>query len=820
MKYYHIIYNSSERPMDGGVGFGVRTATEGTPAGLLKAIKGISFFTDDWETYEDKPTPAQIKENPASIENVSKNYAVTYIADEQGTIYYIIARRAYVGFDYGFYKNGMPTRPGNYVIDYYAFENAPGTKAYEILYEKAQKGSNHFIPSSVCPTEDNEEMRNISVGAPEPLPSEDRPFDAQKEDKLDKDVVKLFFAYLQSKKKNQKLVVKAGREKSLKIVADFYRMLNPETAKDVRVYINLRSQGTNDNFDIFFIHDDYPHPIYDGLYDYIELETAAMPDSDEAKTFGKDLEGYVTSCFASNKADVDDVLKWLMLPEYDMVKKMSKPTNDAFFLYCIQPGNFMYDTMKQENGALNAELLGVLCPYVNRNPQNAERFNLLVAEYMNEATPDNVSARICEYNTLIKSGFKLEAITEEVKGNICRQMLSSDKGFRKILDTIGYDNVLKFFVRSIFNEHVDYVDTNVLDPYMLRLYKLFFNDEQLSKQTNIIYRFIKRGIDESTLYSIIDDVLNNDSDVSIKVLSSIQKQAPLPVDTIWRYMQHYLPIVSDTPDFLSDFSDRIEDSSYAPLFYYTIKGKKSLLNSIESVEKLTANLSKNAELKKLVKDGYANDGIYTEFYKQVYAKADANPREILQKIKDNVLDFLQVKDNRLENLCVYLEMAINGQPSAGVQMTSDRWNSIYKIIVDKNNGKLYTQFFAYFKELVKRRLLDPSDLVSSYNKFNPNSHCVDMLRNIVSSKDQVDVIGTIVKDYCKKDFKGALSVLHEVGFDDATIERFMMTYYKNDYCSYVRKNKIKAFFRAIKNLFAKNSKNDKNSTNALKTKEK
>ena len=48
MKYYHIIYNSSEKPMDGGVGFGIRTATEGTPDGLIKAVKSINFFTVEY----------------------------------------------------------------------------------------------------------------------------------------------------------------------------------------------------------------------------------------------------------------------------------------------------------------------------------------------------------------------------------------------------------------------------------------------------------------------------------------------------------------------------------------------------------------------------------------------------------------------------------------------------------------------------------------------------------------------------------------------------------------------------------------------------
>lgn len=296
--------------MDGGVGFGIRTATEGTPGELLKAVKSIiKFFTDDWESYEAKPNPAKIKETPSIMESIAKNYAVTNIVNEKGFRYYIIARRAYVGFDYGFYKNGMPTRPGNYVIDIYAFDSVPESSAYEILYENAHSNSNHFIPKSVQPTLDNEEMRQISIGSQPALPVSQKGFDANVENTLDKDVVKLFFTYLLSQKAGKKLVVKASKEKALKLTADLYRMLDFESAKSVRTYINLRSQGVNENFDLFFIHEDYPHQIYPNLYNYIEIDTAEMPSTTEAQNFGNDLENLVTSSFAENKDDVYDILK-------------------------------------------------------------------------------------------------------------------------------------------------------------------------------------------------------------------------------------------------------------------------------------------------------------------------------------------------------------------------------------------------------------------------------------------------------------------------------------------------------------------------------
>ena len=136
MKYYHVIYNSSEASMLGGTGFGLRTATEGTPDSLLKAIDALTLFpADDWETYQNTPTPEQIMQNPACMDNIPKDYAVTAISDSQGNIYHLIARRAYVGFDYSFYKTNAPTRPGNFVIDYYIFDKTPDSSAYQILYE-------------------------------------------------------------------------------------------------------------------------------------------------------------------------------------------------------------------------------------------------------------------------------------------------------------------------------------------------------------------------------------------------------------------------------------------------------------------------------------------------------------------------------------------------------------------------------------------------------------------------------------------------------------------------------------------------------------
>lgn len=815
MKYYHIIYNSSEKPMDGGVGFGIRTATQGTPEQLLKAIKGIKFFTDDWESYDDKPSPAKMKENPSSIESIAKNYAVTNITDEQGNIYYIIARRAYVGFDYSFYKNGMPTRPGNYVIDYYIFDSTPESSAYEILYEKPLKESNHFIPQLVQPREDNDEMKEISVGAQPALPIAEKPFSADLEDTLDKDVVKLFFTYLKSKRDGKKLVVKANKNKALKLTADLYRMLQPESAKNVRVYVNLRSQGVNDNFDIFFIHEDYPHQIYTELYDYIEISSAAMPDTDEAKTFGKNLENLVSSSFGINKDDVYDTLNWLMMPEYSTVKNLSKITIDSFFLYCIQPGNFMYENLKGSNNKLNNEFLNVLYSYTKKNKKNTERFNLVVTEAMNEVTTKNVIEQIYEYNQLSSIGFYLDDITYNVKQNVCAVLLSDINLFKISIDKLSLKGIQKFFVKPIFENKKEYIDTNVLDAYMLPLYKWFLSEEELKNKDYVLFNhFMNRDMESNIFYTIVDDVYGDNEEAKVTFFKSILKQEQRPFNVVWPYMDYYLSKTSKKYDFLQEFANNIEDKQYAPMFYYSIKANKASYTTTEAVEQLSVILEKNSELKKLVEKNYNKDGLYNGLYKKLKNNCKNNPKKALDTIKQNILGFLNVKDTSFCTLALYLELLENGNYSKVRELNSNGLKMIYQEINEQHDGNMFNKLLSVFIEASKTKKGDitPLDVATKYNEYNDKESTIKMLDKLVPSKEKgwIEMISAILYDVKHLNFKEAFEIAKEFKMKPDDIDCLMTHTYAKEYKAYKRKNKVKNFFVSIINLFTPKNTDNKN----------
>ncbi len=818
MKYYHIIYNSSEKPMSGGTGFGIRTATEGTPSELLEAIKNITYFTDDWTSYNI--TTEKFNENIALIEQVPKNYAITTLTDNVGKKYYLVARRVYVGYDHSFYQNNKPTRPGNYVIDYYVFESAPCGCVYEILYENALPGSNHFIPKSVLPTTDNEEMRTISVGAQEALPIEEKPFKANLQDKLTKDAVKLFFHYLQAKSNNRKLLVKVSSDKAQRLLADFYRMLGDKLAAEVRTYVNLRSEGLNDNFDINFIHEDYAYPIYHGgFYDYVEIETAEMPDTLEAKTFANDLVNLVSNSYEENKEDVNDLLKWVTMPEHDIVKNMSKETNDAFFSYCIQPGNFLYTSIKNEKGELNHELLPVLCSYIKNNNGAAERFNTLITETMSEITPDTAIALVKEYNELIKIGFSLNEITTNVKSKVCSVILSDISLFRTLLDEAHLENISKFFVKEQFEEKQSYLDSAQLDKYITKLYTWFYTEEELKKKGQCLWRFMKRDIDKEIMFSLIDDVYQ-ENEQKIKFLIEILNKELKPFEVVWGYMKNYLEKMAENTDFIAIFESRTGIEEYAPMFYYSLKKGRENLNTLEKIAQTSELLSKNKALKKLVEENFAADNIYKAYYNLVDTKCEKDPQKYLEHIKENVFDFLNIKDDKWNVLKKYIELIIACEEKKSEKLDKATLVGVYEKVVEHNNAKLFAALLNSVTSLVKNCYIDIKSFVADYKKMNPGKDCIATLAELDANKEWQELASAVIVKSFNMKFADAVHTLDEYGYSQAFKEHLLMKHYEKEYKRYKLTNKVKNFFKSLTSLFGSKKKENKKEEKSVKGKTK
>lgn len=805
MNYYHIIYNSSENSMTGGAGFGIRTATEGTPASLIEAIRDTDLFNDMWDNLSNQPTTAQIKEHPEVMDDIAKYYAVTNITDKQGKVFHIIARRAFVGFNYAFYNNGIPTRLGNYVIDYYAFEDAPESSAYQILYEKALPGSNHFIPASVRPTEDNEEMRAISLGKQAPLPAEERPFGAEVADRLDAGAVVLFFTYLRARQNGKKLVVKATKERALKLTADFYRMLDRKSAAEINTLVNHRNNGINNYFDIYFILPDYPHQLYLGLYDFLDMDSAKMPDTDEAKAFGAELTDLVSGRFGENKKQIDDILRWLLMEEYTTVKKMSKKTIDNFFLYCIQPCNFSYTTLAGGSD----EFLNVLSAYTRKNAQNAEHFNTIVSDAVNACTEDNVSRLIHDFHKLESFGFDMSRLTEDVRTSVSRCILGSPAILKSVLDAHDVSGIRQFIDKTVFEEHSDYVEEKSLYKYMLDLYRDFLTGSELADKNNMLFnRFVSLDMDKKYLIPIIDDTHGSDNEAKIQFLITILQKRAKPVSMIWPMMEHYLSRHT-CPDLLDAFGDRLTEEEYAPLFYYSIKENRNPYQTIGGVEGLTELLAGNEQLKRLVCDGFDKDNLYIPFLeelKRMYKADHEKAGEALHKLNVNVLGFLPVKNDRFANLAIYLDMVdsnrYNDIPAGKIPM-------LFSLVKELEDRDSFGQLLTAFLNAADKERIEVRDLINLYEKFNLNVDVKEEIDDLNAATTDTRKLEIILKENRKMPFKKALEIVSTLNMDKKDISVFFNAAYFKEYKSYLRNQKIKGFFMAIANVFKPKKKEDK-----------
>ena len=121
MKYFHVIYNSSEKGIDGGRGFCFRTYTQDTPSAYLNALQEnelLGYAQGNCESV----MPQTLKSDPESIQSYPSSYFFRELVAEGGKHIYALGRTIPVGFDYTFYMKYIPGRMGNYVVDCYLFE--------------------------------------------------------------------------------------------------------------------------------------------------------------------------------------------------------------------------------------------------------------------------------------------------------------------------------------------------------------------------------------------------------------------------------------------------------------------------------------------------------------------------------------------------------------------------------------------------------------------------------------------------------------------------------------------------------------------------
>ena len=135
-----MIYNSSAATMAGNSGFGVRTATCGTPQEYIEAVNNSSFLRSYSSGKFNIPNlSAVMAASPERIYEYPKTYYFRTLTVKERQVY-AVGRVVSTCFDHSFYVTGKASRSGNYVAHIYMFDEFPGKDVFKLLYESPAEG--------------------------------------------------------------------------------------------------------------------------------------------------------------------------------------------------------------------------------------------------------------------------------------------------------------------------------------------------------------------------------------------------------------------------------------------------------------------------------------------------------------------------------------------------------------------------------------------------------------------------------------------------------------------------------------------------------
>jgi len=171
MQFFQVFFNANECDRTGKPGFGIRTATVGTPESWLQVLDRDQQLRNYLSgTFEI--SARDILAAPDKIMAYPRTYYFKKLRSDDGQDFYALGRIVYACFDFPFYRSGTLTRPGNLINHILLFDSAPSREVFDLFFEQPQAQSFRFLPVDYTPRTDNAEMTALMLGKSEPLPIE------------------------------------------------------------------------------------------------------------------------------------------------------------------------------------------------------------------------------------------------------------------------------------------------------------------------------------------------------------------------------------------------------------------------------------------------------------------------------------------------------------------------------------------------------------------------------------------------------------------------------------------------------------------------
>lgn len=503
MKYYHIIYNSSQHTQSGAVGFGVRTSTEGTPQEYIDILQDNDFFSYSSGNLS-QPSPNALLEDGSIVLRYPATYSyVKYPVASTGKDIYVVARTVSVGFDYPYYVKFAMARIGNFVVDAYIFEEMPPVEVFEILYEQPAEGSAAFVPRNPMPSPDNEEMKALSLDKMALLAPEEKSFARQQSQPVSSMAFELLFAFIEAERNNMALMVKCDPSQAAPLMADLLRLLPQNLREKAFFCTNYQSEGMKEGYHVFFVNETNTYD-YEMTGQFLVFDTAQSPtmNTPESEMFRNSL---VQLHGEGNDQEFTKLVQWMLSPQYETIRDKGPQTKKVMYDYTVHPDEFSFQGI-----VFDEELLTALKDYFAKDRNNQTLFDNILVKYLEH---DAVRGKqlldfITLCNGLIGRGFDINAVVEKERATVTSKLVESPEVFKMALDGVGIDGLSKFLDKPILEQHEQLLDDRqIRDSYWAVLYKWFYPEDKLRDPVDIISKMF--AYSPMLPQNVIDSVISS-----------------------------------------------------------------------------------------------------------------------------------------------------------------------------------------------------------------------------------------------------------------------------------------------------------------------
>lgn len=806
MKYYHLIFNSSQKNMGGSAGFGVRTVTRGMPEryiSLLQTATNMKIFFDCMPGSFTYPSPTALFENPQKILEFPHGYSFAKLIVSAEESIYVLGRMIPVGFDYTYYLKNAAGRLGNFVADYYIFTEFPDAESFQILYENARPDSNHFIPSSPVPDKDNEEMKTISIGQQDLLPEENKSFAAVSLPVISDKAIELLFAYVESRKKGKKLIVRCPWKEAGNLMADLTRLLPEEELPNATFCTNYQFEGLQPAFQIMCINEYYPYTVPPAALS-VDLIDNKIIETGERKAYKNSIRKDADDGFFDL---IHNQVKWLFSAAYDLVKDKSTETNRMIYAYCIDRESFsLMDFCK------NKEAIDVLKQYLSQNDSDRKFLISQICRGFNQSNSlDDYKKMILLTANLRDNGIAVQEVLERNREGVSQFILTSPECLSGMIEAVKWEELKNYVVKAQFEEHFEFLDDKALLPYWEILYTSFYSAKQLSDKSSFVQRILRLRLGEMGKRLINKELSIEEQ---IEVFINLIKEYPQNVDMLWPYLKAAIEKSGKYAELCSEFAQFKEDNAFAPIFYFEIDRLQSAKSPLLLLEELYGTIRANKKLKEQIIKTFDHLKIYNVCYAAI--KEEIKNGKNIQQIGEAI---------------IYYVFPIFGQEQTGIKKL-ESWNNLLTLLksdttqVDNRNLKtLYALSLElnrkhFYKQLLPRMLeaAPTEELRERVEEMKKMSFTEDDMMQMVSAHvtntgKQARYIFYIWQTN-GKDFRYACEHIHQE-IETKKQDELLKEFYPKEYKAMRRKMRIKSFFQRIASIFKPN----KNKQNNKKTKQ-